>query len=402
MCLAASAAGGTADETSRRYLAGGGMTVWGAHIMRTSGKPGSIFARLASCVPPSARGPGLLTALLAALLASGSLLASAGLAGAQTRAAAAAGAGLARCTSGTCYVAVSVATLWVKPSDPRKKVDQPALTKPADPRAWIDSMSLKQKSWLVGRIETQALYGTEVKVIGHDGGDWTQVAVPSQPTNRDALGYPGWVPTIQLTSTAPPAASTTAVVRAQTAWLWSNWNSAGVSGTKVTDPGEISYDTRLPVAQATPKYVVVSLIDGTHVAVKPKDVALHAEGASWDATPEKLVTEAKKFLGLQYLWGGTSGFGYDCSGFTYSVYHAYGVTISRDAGQQYAHGTPVSAPLSADLVFFGNVTEGSIGHVGMYVGDGNMIDAPQTGAAVQIEPLYTDSSYYAGARRYLP
>ncbi len=371
--------------------------------MRTSGKPGSVFARLARCVPPRARRrPGLLTALLAALLAGGSLLASAGLAGAQTRAPAAAGAGLPRCTSGTCYVAVSVATLWVKPTDPRKKVDQLALTKPADPRAWIDSMSVKQKSWLVGRIETQALYGTEVKVIGHYGDDWTQIAVPSQPTNRDALGYPGWVPTIQLTSTAPPAARTTALVRAPTAWLWSNWNSAGVSGTKVTDPGEISYDTRLPVVQATPKYVVVSLIGGTHVAVKPKDVALHAEGASWGATPEKIVTEAKKFLGLQYLWGGTSGFGYDCSGFTYSVYHAYGVTISRDTGQQYAHGTPVSAPRPADLVFFGNVTTGSIGHVGMYVGDGNMIDAPQTGTAVQIEPLYTGSSYYAGARRYLP
>ena len=64
-------------------------------------------------------------------------------------------------------------------------------------------MTVAQKLWLVGRLETQALYGTKVTVTGHDGTEWTKVAIPSQPTNRDPRGYPGWVPTRQLTATAP-------------------------------------------------------------------------------------------------------------------------------------------------------------------------------------------------------
>ncbi len=304
----------------------------------------------------------------------------------------------ASCSTGTCWVAVNVATLWVKPWYPRS-IDRPALTNPADPRKWVASMSYAQKLWLVGKLETQALYGTKVTVIGHYGTGWTKVAVPSQPTSRDSRGYPGWVPTRQLTRTAPRAATTAAVVRNRTAWLWSSWTSAGVAGTTVMT---VSYDTRLPVVRATSAYVEVALIGGRHVALRRSVVALHVGGTSWGATRAKMVTEAKKFTGLQYLWAGTSGFGYDCSGLTYSVYHGYGVTLSRDADQQAVHGTAVARAslLPADLVFFRSSSGGPIGHVGMYVGGGNMIDSPQTGAAVRIEPV-SSHSYYAGARRYL-
>jgi gamma-D-glutamyl-L-lysine dipeptidyl-peptidase len=102
------------------------------------------------------------------------------------------------------------------------------------------------------------------------------------------------------------------------------------------------------------------------------------------------------------LWAGTSGFGFDCSGFTYSVSRAYGVTLSRDADQQAVHGTPVTrtALQPGDLLFFRDSSTGPVGHVGIYVGDGNMIDAPHTGAPVRIEAVST-FPHYAGARRYL-
>jgi gamma-D-glutamyl-L-lysine dipeptidyl-peptidase len=303
----------------------------------------------------------------------------------------------ARCYSGTCWVAVTVATLWVKPWYPRA-VDQPALTNPAHPRRWVASMTFAQKLWLVGKLETQALYGTKVTVIGHYGTGWTKVAVPSQPTNRDQRGYPGWVPTTQLTST-PAATGTIAVVRSPTAWLWSSWTSQDVAGTRMM---EVSYGTRLPVVRATSAYVEVALIGGGRAALRPNVMVLHAAGSSWGATRARVVAEAKKFLGLQYLWAGTSGFGYDCSGFTYSIYHAYGRTLPRDADRQAVHGTAVARDslLPGDLVFFRSRPSGVIGHVGMYVGGGDMIDAPQTGVAVRIEPL-SSYPYYAGARRYL-
>lgn len=302
------------------------------------------------------------------------------------------------CTAGTCWVAVSVATMWVKPWYPRP-VDQPALANPARPRQWIAAMTVAQKQWLVGHLESQALYGTKVLVIAHYGAGWTRIAVPSQPTNRDGRGYPGWVPTRQLTSTPPPAAQTTAIVRSPTAWLWNRWSSVGVSGSAVM---EISYDTMLPVRVATSTYVVVGLIDGRHLALKRSQVALHTAGTSWGATAAKVVSEARKFLGLQYLWGGTSGFGFDCSGFTYSVYRAYGVGLPRDADRQAVHGTVVSrsALRPGDLVFFRGSSGGTISHVGMYVGNGNMINAPHTGAPVRIDRVSSFANY-AGARRYL-
>jgi hypothetical protein len=303
----------------------------------------------------------------------------------------------APCTSGTCWVDVSVATAWVKPWYPRT-VDSAALSNPAQPGTWVKNMTVAQKQWLVGKLETQALHGDKVIVTGH-WRKWSHVVIPGQPTNRDSRGYPGWIPTVQLTRTAPAAAGTSAIIRSATAWLWTGWRASGVAGRKLM---LASYDTRLPVARATATYVQVKLIGGRNVAVRRGDVVLHSARTAWGARRTKVVAEARKFLGLSYLWGGTSGFGFDCSGFTYSVFRAYGVTLSRDADQQAVHGTPVARTrlLPGDLVFFRGSSTGPVVHVGMYLGGGNMIDAPHTGAAVRIEPL-SSFPYYAGARRYL-
>ena len=312
-----------------------------------------------------------------------------------------------RCgTSGTCWVAVNVATLWVDPRNPKtapRPIDHPALTNPADPRHWVASMTVAQKLWLVGKLETQALYGVKVRVIGGWVSPahvrWVKVAVPSQPTNRDTRGYPGWVPARQLTTIRPASTGYVGVVRSRAPWLWSSWSSAGVGGSKVM---QVSNATMLPVTEATSAYVTVRLLGGQQVALRPRDVAVFAAGQSWGATTNRIVGQAETLQGLQYLWGGTSGWGYDCSGFTYAVYRDYGIRLSRDADQQAAHGTPVarSALRPGDLVFYAQSPGGFIGHVGMYVGGGNIIDAPQTGQPVKIEPLSSHSNY-AGARRYL-
>ena len=204
----------------------------------------------------------------------------------------------ARCVSGTCYVAVSVATLWVSPTY-RRAVDWPARANPADPAKWVAAMSVAQKLWLVGKLETQALYGTKVTVTGHYGTSWTKVAIPGQPTNRDSRGYPGWVPTRQLTSTAPVSAAASAVVRPPVGWLWSGWTSAGMAGTHVM---QVSYDTRLPVVRSTPDYVVVQLIGGAGGAA-PADVVVHTWGTHWGATRAKVAAEASKFAGAVPVGG---------------------------------------------------------------------------------------------------
>lgn len=306
------------------------------------------------------------------------------------------GTALAPCRTGTCWVDISVATAWVKPWYPRA-IDSPGLSNPSFPGTWLSKQTVRQKAWLVGRVETQAVYGTQVSVTDH-WGTWSHVTVGDQPTNRDSRGYPGWIPTVQLTSTAPATTRQSAVVRSPTTWIWSAWSASGVAGRKIMLS---SYDTSFPVVSATRHYVAVQLIGGSTGALRRTDVVVHEAGTSWTPTRAQVLSEARRFLGLPYLWGGTSGFGYDCSGFTYSVYRALGLTLSRDADQQAAHGMPVPRTdlQPGDLVFFRGSPAGPISHVGMYVGGGLMIDAPNTGSVVRTEPVWWTS--YAGARRYL-
>ena len=296
------------------------------------------------------------------------------------------------------WIAVSVATLWTRPGIARG-VDAPSLAVPAHPQTWVDGMSVAQKRWLVGKLETQALYGSEVFVL-QTSGSWSRVAVVDQPTPRNALGYPGWLPTAQLTSAAPVRTAYVALVRRRTAWLW-----ASPSWTRKTML--VSYGTRLRVVSWNDQAITVALLDGGRAYLRRSVANLHKVNTAWPRlTGDGLVTEARRFLGLQYLWAGTSGFAYDCSGFTYSVFKALGTTLPRDADAQSTRGVRIAARSSlrrGDLVFFRNAA-GVIHHVGMYVGSGQMIHAPRTGEPVQITSLQTQPyrSEFAGGRRYTP
>ncbi len=303
---------------------------------------------------------------------------------------------LAVATPPSRWIDVSVATLWVRPGIARP-VDTPACGNPARPRQWIAGMTLDQKRWLVGRLETQALYGTKVYVLGTSG-SWSKVAVTGQPTPRNTLGYPGWLPTVQLTREAPAATSRIAVVRQKAVWLWLRSDLTG----RVF---EVSYGTRLRALSWTPTSVQVVLLDGRRVYVRRSVVALQERGTPWPAPAgSRLVEQARRFLAVQYLWAGTSGFGPDCSGLTWAVHAALGKTIPRDAAPQSARGARIATRAAlrpGDLVFFRSAS-GTIHHVGMYIGGGRMIHAPRTGSPVATVSIYAEPyfSEFAGGRRY--
>ncbi len=114
------------------------------------------------------------------------------------------------------------------------------------------------------------------------------------------------------------------------------------------------------------------------------------------AKGQLVVETAKKYLGIPYVYGGTSPRGFDCSGLVQYVFKELGVSLNRVAADQTAHGTPITKDglLPGDIVFFHNTSKyDTINHVGIYVGDGNFIHAPQTGDVVKITTMA--SGYYA-------
>src|SRR5262245_19480689 len=111
---------------------------------------------------------------------------------------------------------------------------------------------------------------------------------------------------------------------------------------------------------------------------------------------ERAVRVARRYLGVPYVYGGAGPGGFDCSGLVMYVYSKVGVSLPHHAASQYGLGRPVrySALRPGDLVFFSG-----LGHVGMFVGKGRFIDAPQSGDVVRIRPLAERFSSYVGARR---
>jgi hypothetical protein len=110
-----------------------------------------------------------------------------------------------------------------------------------------------------------------------------------------------------------------------------------------------------------------------------------------------------QYIGTPYVWGGESPKGFDCSGFAQYLYGKAGIRIPRTTYTQWqtGHSVPQGQLQPGDLVFFrGSDSKGGLpGHVGVYIGNGMMIDAPHTGASVRTERVDTFGGYM-GARRY--
>ncbi|MDX6411187.1 MAG: gamma-D-glutamyl-L-lysine dipeptidyl-peptidase [Gaiellaceae bacterium] len=255
---------------------------------------------------------------------------------------------LAATPAQTATVRVAVANVWKAPN---------AGHLPLDPHVWpTPAVTYAQRRALVGNMPTQVLYGESVRVLAKRSG-WTQIAVPDQPSPLDARGYPGWVRSWQLGA----AFAAPVIVTVRTA--------------KLADGTEVGFATQVQ-AGAVPA-----------AATRPLP-----------RTRADIVRTAKMFLGLHYLWGGLSAWGYDCSGLTWAVYRAHGITIPRDADAQFAAGTPVSLAklLPGDLLFYEHPI---VGHVAMYLGGGQMIESPNSASEVRIVPVRTGD--FRGARRFL-
>jgi peptidoglycan DL-endopeptidase CwlO len=109
----------------------------------------------------------------------------------------------------------------------------------------------------------------------------------------------------------------------------------------------------------------------------------------------KIIATAKQYLGVPYVWGGTTPSGFDCSGFTQYVFRSVGINLPRVSRDQQNVGTRISLNevQPGDLVFRGNPAY----HVGIYIGGGQYIHAPQTGDVLKIS-TYNPSKFTTATR----
>jgi cell wall-associated NlpC family hydrolase len=268
----------------------------------------------------------------------------------------------------------------------------------ANPAQWSESLDTDGRLWLVDKVETMAIFGERVHIL-EEQGPWLKVAAESQITVKNYAGYPGWVLGEHVGSKflfeINPARTPEVVIAIPRAFLYGDPALTQIQGI-------LSYQTRLPLYAKNEHCQKVGLPGGNVGYLAPKDTQ-KVSGLTF--SPERLITEARQFLDLPYLWGGTSSYGFDCSGFMFRLYQSQGISIPRDASEQANRGIPVAREdlLPGDLLFFAYLNpQDKIHHVGMYIGEGMMIHSPNSKSAVRIESFEEEvyGEEYWGARRY--
>ncbi|HEX3842581.1 MAG TPA: bifunctional lytic transglycosylase/C40 family peptidase [Acidimicrobiales bacterium] len=210
--------------------------------------------------------------------------------------------------------------------------------------------------------------------------------------------------------------------------VWSGANSAGAEGPMQFEPASFAaygtvgpsgaspaspYDPIDAVYSATamlcangagsPATLSAAVADYNHSDVYVNTVLTLAlafgDAPQATGTVVAALSFAAQQLNTPYLWGGTGNGGFDCSGLVQAAFQQGGVNLPRVAQDQFDAGPSVaggSAVAPGDLVFFGDGPS-SVDHVGLYVGGGEMIDAPDTGELVRFDNA--DWSGFVGATR---
>ncbi len=279
-------------------------------------------------------------------------------------------------------VCVAVTTLWTGPDAPRE-VDAAIIGPIPDGRAWPAALDRPARLDLQERVLTQLLLGEPVEVV-EERGDWVRVVALWQASSLHPRGYPGWLPRGHIGS-APAPTEQEAVVAVESAALWDRPGGRLIAG-------DVPYATILPVLddrEPAVEGVWVSLPGDSHGWLAPSTCVVRPRGGEAVVDGLALLGAARRFVGLDYLWGGMSAFGLDCSGLVHLSFRALGRLVPRDAHDQSEAATriPVDQARPGDLYFFAR-TGKEVHHVGLVsTARGGMLHAPRTGQQVVDEPL---------------
>ena len=161
--------------------------------------------------------------------------------------------------------------------------------------------------------------------------------------------------------------------------------------------------TQIPYENKGSKNKPMFFVNGMSTGIAPSAEALNGSGTT--DRRNKIVTEAKNHLGVPYLWGGSTPIGFDCSGFIQYVFKSCGVSLPRTTELQVSVGVSVSKSnlRPGDLVFLQNTYRNGVSHVGIYIGNNQMIHASSSKGVVISDlsnSYYTE--HYHSARQIIP
>ncbi len=213
-------------------------------------------------------------------------------------------------------------------------------------------------------LNSQALLGTPLKVLEKKG-KWLHVQSPDK--------YISW---IDGSTVIEMQKSKAEAYFKEKKIVFSEFHGKVKRDTTLTawPLRDVSLGAILRVKDSTNTWVQVVLPDNK-TGYLPRNQVLSPEKFQIQKSIEDLRNSSFDFLGIPYLWGGTSTKGVDCSGFVRMLYHRNGYYLPRDASQQALLGTTVSTENNfanlkeGDLLFFGNSATGRVIHVAMWIGD---------------------------------
>jgi len=242
------------------------------------------------------------------------------------------------------------------------------LVPPGSRRLWVLSSvaDVRREPAHSAELLTQLIMGETALPLKAEG-DWFLI--------RCADDYHGWIRSwyvreSDLKEIAAYEGSANAVVDASVGYIHTSPDEKSVP---VSD---VVAGTVLIAAPEEAGFRSVTLPGGKSGFMRARDLIEKPERVSPDR--ERLIGRAMRFLGIPYLWGGTTPKGFDCSGFVKRVFGMEGVVLPRDSDRQAASGAPVPGALvedirRGDLLFFGE--GGKVGHVAISLGKGLFVHA---------------------------